>query len=79
MTADAIAIVKAIFTTVWTLFTTWYIPGTHTTPAGFFMFCFAASISINFIRRLFGLSGEISSSNRRVAAAERRSSRLSQK
>lgn len=74
MTADALAVVQVLFTSLWRLFTEWYIPGTHTTPGMFILFCFAAALSINFIKRLFGLSGDLASSNRRVQASRERSS-----
>lgn len=77
MTADALLVVKFLFTSIWRIATSWHIPGTHTTPAAFFLFFFSVAIVINFIRRLFGLSGEIASSNRRVSSAESRANRLS--
>lgn len=52
MTADALQVIKCLFTTVWTLFNGWYIPGTNTTPAQFFLFLTAAIITIRFIKRI---------------------------
>lgn len=79
MTSDALMVVQFLFAAIWRLCTSWYIPGTRTTPAGFFLFCFVAVLSLNFIKRLFGLSGEIAASNRRVSAREARESRSSKK
>lgn len=55
MTADALQVVKCLFTTVWTLFNGWYIPGTNTTPAQFFLFLTAAIITIRFIKRIISV------------------------
>ena len=52
MPADALQVIKCLFTTVWTLFNGWYIPGTNTTPAQFFLFLTAAIITIRFIKRI---------------------------
>lgn len=52
MTADALKVLQLIFTTVWSFFNGWYIPGTNTTPAQFFLFLTAAFITIRFIKRL---------------------------
>ena len=52
MTADTLQVLKCLFTTVWTLFNGWYIPGTNTTPAQFFLFLTAAIITLRFIKRI---------------------------
>lgn len=56
MTADALLVVRFLFTTIWSLFTSWYIPGTNVTPAamGFFLL---ASVSILKILKLYFLGG----------------------
>ena len=51
MTMDAAAILLSIFSTIWRLFTSWYIPGTHTTPAAFFLFLGFAGIILRFVAR----------------------------
>ena len=33
MTSDALLVVQCLFSTIWSLFTSWYIPGTNVTPA----------------------------------------------
>lgn len=38
MTADALLVVHMIFSMVWQLFNSWYIPGTNVTPAAFAFF-----------------------------------------
>lgn len=58
MTADAIAILRTVFTVVWKLFTEWNIPGTNTNPASWFMFLLAASIGIRHLKRLLMDTGE---------------------
>lgn len=52
MTSDAILVVQCLFSTIWSLFTSWYIPGTNVTPAQFFLFLGSASLGITFIVRL---------------------------
>ena len=53
MTQDALSIVQTIFNSVWSLFNSWYIPGTHVTPAGFALFALFVALVIRFIKRLF--------------------------
>lgn len=61
MTSDAILVVQCLFSTIWTLFTSWYIPGTNVTPAQFFLFLGSASLGITFIVRLLTVNPGISS------------------
>lgn len=46
MSADAIAIVKFLFETIWKLFTSWYIPGTNVTPAAMAFFLMVSSFTL---------------------------------
>lgn len=57
MTADALLFIQGLFGSVWSLFTGWYIPGTHTTPGMFFLFLMAAVLSLRVIKRIFGDGG----------------------
>lgn len=50
MTSDVISILQLLFTTVWSLFTSWYIPGTNVTPASFFFFLLSAYFLIRILR-----------------------------
>lgn len=52
MTSDAILVVECLFSSIWSLFTSWYIPGTNVTPAQFFLFLISASLSITFVVRM---------------------------
>lgn len=52
MTADALAVLQAIFSLIWRFFTSWYIPGTQTTPAAFFLFLGVAGLTIRFVRNV---------------------------
>lgn len=56
MTDDAILVLECLFQTIWTLFTSWYIPGTDVTPAGAFMFFAFAGLALRFLYRLVGLA-----------------------
>lgn len=53
MTSNALAILQTLFQTIWTFLTTWYIPGTHTTPAGWGMFALFLSLVFRFASRIF--------------------------
>lgn len=48
MTNDALAVLNCLFQTIWSLFTTWHIPGTNVTPAGFFLFLISAGIGLRY-------------------------------
>ena len=61
MTSDALAVVQSLFTNIWTIFNSWYIPGTHVTPAALLFFGLFVALVIRFIRRL--LMGEGGNSN----------------
>lgn len=50
MTSDAVAVVKLLFDTIWKLFTMWNIPGTHTSPAEWFVFLIATGLGLRVIR-----------------------------
>lgn len=51
MTSDAVATLTVLFGSIWRLFTSWDIPGTHTTPAGWFLFLAFVGIILRFIGR----------------------------
>lgn len=52
MTSDALLILKTVFISFWRLFASWYIPGTHTTPAAWFLYLSVAGLSLRFISRV---------------------------
>lgn len=52
MTSDALLILNTIFSTCWRLLTSWYIPGTHTTPAAWFLFLGVTGIVLRLIMRI---------------------------
>lgn len=53
MTSDGILILRSVFQTIWTLFTSWHIPGTNTTPATWFLLLLSAGVGIRIILRVF--------------------------
>lgn len=63
MTSDAILAVQCLFSTIWSLFTSWYIPGTNVTPAQFFLFLGSASLGITFIVRILTVNPGLSHSS----------------
>ena len=60
MTDDALMVLECLFSTLWALFTSWYIPGTDVTPAEFFMFLGFAGLSITFLFRMLGITPDTS-------------------
>lgn len=69
MTNDALICLGGVFTTIWRLFTSWYIPGTNgVTPAMAFLFVIVAAISLRFALRLLGLSPDIHGGNSAIAS-----------
>lgn len=56
MTSDGLLVVKFLFSTIWRLFTSWYIPGTQTTPAAFFLFVAVCGLAFRFLYRIIGLN-----------------------
>lgn len=57
MTSDALSVVETLFQTIWRLFTSWYIPGTATTPAAFLIFVLFAVLGLRVIKTLFNHFG----------------------
>lgn len=58
MTDDALSVVGVLFTTVFRLFTSWYIPGTNVTPAVAFFGILFIGILFRIINHVFGLWGD---------------------
>lgn len=54
MTSDALLVLRSLFQTIWSLFTSFLIPGTNTTPAEWAFFLVFAFICLKFF--LSGLS-----------------------
>lgn len=50
MTSDGLLIVRFLFQTIWRFFTTWYIPGTRTTPGMWFVFSIFFAYFIRFVK-----------------------------
>lgn len=49
MSNDALAVLDCLFHTIWSLFTSWHIPGTDVTPASFFLFLISAGIGFRYV------------------------------
>lgn len=58
MTADALSIVKFIFSVGWQFFSSWYIPGTNVTPAAMGFFLLAAAAVIKIVKTQFFEGGD---------------------
>lgn len=57
MTQDAITVLRLIFSTLLSLFNSWYIPGTHTTPLEFAVFSLALYVLIRLVRQIIRVNG----------------------
>lgn len=57
MGSNAVLIVQVFFSSVWQLFTSWYIPGTNVTPAALSFFLLATYFILRWIKQYF-LGGE---------------------
>lgn len=61
MTSDFLSGLNMIFKIGWDLLTSFYIPGTNVTPAGFMLFVVVSGLSLKFLLSLFGVGGASSS------------------
>lgn len=52
MSSDAVLVLRCVFGTIWSLFSCFEIPGTHTTPAEFAFFALGFSLAIKIARRI---------------------------
>lgn len=52
MTQDAYLIIRTTFSSIWTLFTGWHIPGTNVSPGAWFLFLVAAGIGLRSLKRI---------------------------
>lgn len=50
MTSDGILVLRTVFVVIWSLFTSFEIPGTHTTPAEFAVFSLALVLSLRLVK-----------------------------
>ena len=57
MGSNAVLIVKVFFSSVWQLFTSWYIPGTNVTPAAASFLLLVSFFILRWIKQYF-LGGE---------------------
>lgn len=58
MTNDALSVVGTLFGTVFTLFNSWYIPGTNVTPAVAFFGILFITLLFRIINHILGLWGD---------------------
>lgn len=64
MTADAIMVVRFIFSTIWRFFNSWYIPGTRVTPAMWFIFMLFVLLVFRTLKRFGFLLSDSSTSDK---------------
>lgn len=55
MTNDALLVLNTLFRSIFSLFTSWYIPGTNVTPAVAFFGILFISILFRVLSRVLGL------------------------
>ena len=58
MTNDALSVVGTLFGAVFTLFNSWYIPGTNVTPAVAFFGILFITLLFRIINHILGLWGD---------------------
>lgn len=52
MTGDALLVLQFLFQTIWSFFTSWYIPGTAMTPAVFLLGTIAVGLVLSFFLKI---------------------------
>lgn len=55
LTRDGLSILTFVFRTVWQMFTSFEIPGTHTTPAEWALFSLSTLLSLRLIRNFLDI------------------------
>ena len=50
MTSDALLVLRTLFTSIWALFTSWYIPGTKVTPMAMAFFVLAGLFLLRVVK-----------------------------
>lgn len=78
MTDDAVKVVQSLFSVIWRIFTSWYIPGTNVTPAMMALFLASAGIGLRLLIRFFDANagaGDVSRGARAIRINSRRNDR----
>ena len=57
MTADAVVVLRFLFTRIWSLFTSWFMPGTAASPAAWWFFCLGVVAALRLIKVYFSGGG----------------------
>lgn len=57
MTTNVFNLISTLFSSVWQLLTSFYIPGTNVTPAGLMIFVPTVVIGLKFFKRIFSAFG----------------------
>lgn len=57
MTSDALIVLQTLFGSIWSLFTSWYYPGTRVTPAAWAFFVLGSVMLIKLLKYLFNHPG----------------------
>lgn len=52
MTSDALSFLSGVFGVLFSIFTSWHIPGTNVTPAMWFVFLLSVGILFRFLGKL---------------------------
>lgn len=52
MTGEVLTLMTGLFAQFWRLFTSWHVPGTNLTPAGWFLFLLSAGVLFRFLAKL---------------------------
>lgn len=52
MTSDVLSFLKGVIAVLFSLFTSWHIPGTDVTPAMWFLFLLSVVVLFRFLKKL---------------------------
>lgn len=59
MSADALMLLRGLFSAFWQLFTGWYLPGTNVTPVAFALAILFIWLILRWIVRIFGMQSSM--------------------
>lgn len=74
MTSDALLVLQSLFSTIWSLFTSFKIPGTNVTPAMWAFFLLFAALGLRLCARIFNENTGAMSVASKLSRSDRRRS-----
>lgn len=59
MTSDGVLVIQTLFGMIFSLFTSWHIPGTRATPAEWFFFVLGSYLAVKAVKRIFQFGDDV--------------------